>query len=103
MILLIPVVVLLGVAVGIVFGWRWVLAPLLGWLVWMWASTMLRSMVGAGRSGAPDAPAEPTHPDERTLFWCEECGTEMLLLVRGTNRAPRHCGLRMHERTEVPN
>jgi hypothetical protein len=39
----------------------------------------------------------------RTLFWCEECGTEVLLLVRGTDRAPSHCGQRMHERTELTN
>jgi hypothetical protein len=61
-------------------------------------------LVTDGRHGGAsgDVPA-PVGPDERTLFWCEECGTEVLLLVRGTARAPSHCGQRMHERTEIPN
>lgn len=104
MVLLIPVVIALGVAVGLLFGWKWVLAPLLGWLIWTWSSTMLRSMAQDARAGGPadgNAAPEPVDPDERTMFWCSECGTELLLLVRGDAKAPKHCGLEMHERTEV--
>ena len=32
---------------------------------------------------------------------CEECGTELVLLVRGSGKAPRHCGGSMHERAEL--
>lgn len=37
----------------------------------------------------------------RTLFWCETCDTEVLLLRRGSDKAPRHCGETMAERQEV--
>jgi DNA-directed RNA polymerase subunit RPC12/RpoP len=43
----------------------------------------------------------PVSANERTVFWCEECGTEVQLVVRGTQRAPSHCGQRMNERTEL--
>jgi hypothetical protein len=100
--LLIPAVAI-AVAVGTLFGWRWVLAPLLGWAVLTWLLGSLRALVAAGRPGAGDAGDGPVAlEDGRTLFWCEECGTEVQLLVRGTSRAPSHCGQRMHERTELP-
>ena len=39
---------------------------------------------------------------ERALdILCPECGTEVLLLFRGTPRAPSHCGQRMTARTEI--
>jgi hypothetical protein len=103
MILLLLPVAAIAVAVGTLFGWRWVLAPLLGWAILTWLLGSLRALVHAGRMGV----GEPVDPhdveDGRTLFWCEECGTEVLLLVRGTDRAPSHCGQRMHERTELAN
>jgi hypothetical protein len=37
----------------------------------------------------------------RIVFRCQECGTEVLLLVRGSEAPPRHCGERMHEREEI--
>ena len=95
------------IVVGNEFGWRWILAPLLGFVIWRWASSTLRSMVHDGQNvGAVTAPEEPPGPvdaNERTLYWCEECGTELLLLVRGSGISPRHCGTRMHERSEILN
>jgi hypothetical protein len=93
-----------AVAVGVLFGWRWVLAPLLGWVMLTWLLSSLRVLGKDARApGMPDEEvvATPVSTSERTLFWCEECGTEVLLLVRGTARAPSHCGQRMHERTEI--
>ena len=101
---LVPVA-LLVVVVGSTFGWKWVLAPLLAWGMIRWAFATFRSMVhdGQGMAGdLEDGPA-PVGADERTLYWCEECGTEVLLLVRGTGMPLRHCGTRMHERTEILN
>jgi hypothetical protein len=93
----------IAVAVGMLFGWRWVLAPLMGWLILAWLLGSLRALVHAGRMGVGE-PVDPLDAEAgRTLFWCEECGTEVLLLVRGTDRAPSHCGQRMHERTELTN
>ncbi|MTV25206.1 hypothetical protein FTX61_07250 [Nitriliruptoraceae bacterium ZYF776] len=93
---------LLAAFVGLVHGWRWVFAPLLGWALLTWILGSLRALVhDAKHLEAQEAEATPVSGDERTLFWCEECGTEVLLLVRGTSRAPSHCGQRMHERTEL--
>lgn len=96
--------VVVGIPVGVVFGWKFVLAPLLGYLVWRWATATMRSMA-AGAPGMPDEeePPGPVTDDDRTLYWCEQCGTELLLLVRGSGTAPRHCGERMHARTEILN
>lgn len=87
--------------VGVNLGWRWVLAPLLALGLLRWSVASLRVLVvDAKEDGVEDAPA-PLDGPERTLFWCEECGTEVMLVVRGTSRAPSHCGQRMHERTEL--
>jgi hypothetical protein len=101
--LLIPVG-LIAVVVGINLGWRWVLAPLLAYALLTWLYGSLRALTRPGYDQVdPGEQADPVRDDERTLFWCEECGTEVLLLVRGTPRAPSHCGQRMHERTEILN
>lgn len=100
--LLIPVV-LVAVVVGLSFDWKYVLAPLLGAAIFLWALAMLRSMVNDGRARV-DADEQQPHPvtgAERVLYWCEECGTELVLVVRGSGTAPRHCGGRMHERAEL--
>lgn len=93
-----------GAVVGANWGWRWVLAPLLGWLFIRWAIASLRSMAGGERTQAALDQPQPVSvaPAERTLYWCEDCGTELLLLTRGTGKAPRHCATPMHARDEVP-
>ena len=92
------------VLVGTQVGWRLALAPLLGLLIWWWARASLRSFVQHGATGiaAADEP-EPVPVDERTIYWCEECGTEVVLVVRGSGIPPRHCATKMHERSEVLN
>ena len=102
MILLLIPLIGLAIVIGLNFGWQWVLAPLLGLVLLRWLLGSLRALVtDAKHLEAQESVAEPVTGDERTLFWCEECGTEVLLLVRGTSRAPSHCGQRMHERTEI--
>ena len=93
-----------AVAVGAQFGWRWVIAPLMGLAIWVWMRAMMRSFLRHGQTGiaAADEPEE-LPLDERVLYWCEECGTEVVLLVRGSGVAPRHCGTKMHERSEILN
>jgi len=42
------------------------------------------------------------HPEVlRVTFRCENCGTEVLLLTKGTEAPPRHCGEPMARREEV--
>lgn len=47
-----------------------------------------------------DEPLEAA-PDARIIFWCQACGTELLLLRKGSEKPPRHCGEAMVEREEV--
>ncbi len=105
MILLLIPAVLLAVVIGLNLGWQWVLAPLLAYLLLRVLLGSLRALITDARTLEAHedtrAQPQPVGADERTLFWCEECGTELLLLVRGTPRAPSHCGQRMHERTEI--
>ncbi len=103
LLLLIPAVAI-AVLLGVNLGWQWVLAPLLAAVLLRWSIASLRVLVTDAKhlEGEAGGPA-PVGADERTLFWCEECGTEVLLLIRGTSRAPSHCGQRMHERTEIRN
>ena len=95
-----------GVAVLLVlFGVveaRFVFAPLLGLAIWRIGVASFMSL-RQGASYIPDGPPEPVDIRvQRTTYWCSGCGAELLLLVRGTATAPRHCGERMAERTEVP-
>lgn len=94
------VLVAVGVVVGVAWGVKWVLAPLLGLAILAWSRAMLRSMVHGG-GATHDVEAREPAANERTLYWCEECGTELLLTVRGEATPPRHCGARMHERVEL--
>lgn len=89
----------IGVLVGINAGWRYVFAPLLAWVLLKWLLASLRVLYTDSKYGG--GAVAPVSANERTVFWCEECGTEVQLVVRGTQRAPSHCGQRMNERTEL--
>ncbi|HEX9767255.1 MAG TPA: hypothetical protein VGA36_10865 [Nitriliruptorales bacterium] len=89
-----------AVVVGVNWGWKWVLAPLLGLGILAWSRATLRGMVQGGAPGEADV-AAPVADNERTLYWCEQCGAELLLTIRGAATPPRHCGERMHERVEL--
>lgn len=80
---------------------RYVLAPLLGLLIFSIGRASMRSL-RTGASYIPDGPPRPVDlAEERVTYTCGGCGAEALLLVRGTEVAPRHCGERMAERREV--
>lgn len=61
---------------------------------------MLRSLGARGPHTSPPPPTLPP-PDVRITFWCETCGTEFLLLRKGSDAPPRHCGEPMKRRDEV--
>ena len=97
-----PVVALavLLVVFGVVQA-RFVFAPLLGLAIWRIGVASFMSL-RQGASYIPDGPPEPIDTRvQRITYWCAGCGAELLLLVRGTDTPPRHCGERMVERTEV--
>ena len=80
----------------------YVFAPLLGVAILWFGLGSLRSLQ-LGGAHIPDG-RDPQIIDpsvERTVYWCSGCGAELLLLVRGTEAPPRHCGERMHERVEI--
>ncbi|MCA1830250.1 MAG: hypothetical protein LC663_01855 [Actinobacteria bacterium] len=61
----------------------------------------LRSLVARGPSHAEPPPPTAPPPDVRITFRCENCGTELLVLRRGSETPPRHCGEPMIKREEV--
>lgn len=76
-------------------------APLLAVVILVFGLGSLRSLQ-VGGPHIPSGDPEPVDPAvERTTYWCEGCGAELLLLMRGTETAPRHCGERMRERVEI--
>jgi DNA-directed RNA polymerase subunit RPC12/RpoP len=101
--LLLSLLLILAFLLGNNLGWKYVFAPMLGWAFISWAFASMRSMASGGTPSAVEGSNEPERvsPRERVLYWCEECGTELLLLIRGSGTNPRHCGTKMHERAEV--
>ena len=84
----------LAAATGLI-PWQWVLAPLLGLLIWQVGVASLGSL-RRGADHLPDGPPTPVDAaEERVTYVCGGCGTEVLLLVRGAATPPRHCGERM--------
>lgn len=94
-------VAVIAVVVAFVFGPRWVIAPLVGYLIYRVGTGMLAGMA-ADADATPPAPKAITKTKERTVYTCGECGTEVVLVVRGEEAPPRHCGERMQPRTEIP-
>ncbi|MDP8978315.1 MAG: hypothetical protein M3N17_07030 [Actinomycetota bacterium] len=79
----------------------YVVTLVMGLAIWRVGTATFASLRG-GRP-VPDSPPAPVDTRaERVTYWCEGCGSEVLLLVRGSPTAPRHCGERMQERREVP-
>ena len=79
----------------------YLVGPLLGLLVYRVGVASLASFRRGG-AAIPDGPPRPVDARrERTTYWCAGCGAEVLLLVRGADVPPRHCGERMTERREV--
>lgn len=98
---LIALLALVGAFAG-AYPVEYVLAPMLGLLIYSVGVAMLGS-IKRGGSHIPDGPPAPVDPTaERVIYLCTGCGAELLLLVRGSHTPPRHCGERMHERVEVP-
>lgn len=93
-------IALLLVAVGVV-DLDYVVAPLIGLLIFRVGTASIASF-RAGGAHIPEGPPRPVDvARERVVYWCAGCGAELLLLVRGAQVPPRHCGERMTERREV--
>jgi DNA-directed RNA polymerase subunit RPC12/RpoP len=95
------VVAVIAVLVAVVADPRWVVAPLAGYVIYKVGTGMLANLA-ADAGASPPPPRRLDDPRERTVYACEMCGTEVVLVVRGEEGAPRHCGERMRGRTEIP-
>ncbi len=62
---------------------------------------MLRSLTARTPVNVPLAEPEVMPASVRVTFWCETCGTEVLLLRKGSEAPPRHCAEPMLRREEV--
>jgi hypothetical protein len=62
---------------------------------------MLLSLVRRTPRNVPLPEAEAPPANLRITFWCEECGTEVLLIRKGSEAPPRHCGEPMTRREEI--
>lgn len=95
------VLVGLGLALFGVVEPVYVFAPLLGLAIWRIGIGSFASL----RHGAAHIPEGPPQPldlrTERVVYACGGCGAEVMLLVRGTESAPRHCGEKMTTHREI--
>lgn len=97
-----PVVLVgLGLAAFGVVEPVYVFAPLLGIMIWRVGIASFASL-RHGAAHIPDGPPKPVDiHTERVVYACGGCGVELLLLVRGTESPPRHCGEQMTSHREV--
>ena len=79
---------------------RYLIAALIGLSVFGIGIGTLRGLSRPRASVRPEE-AVPVLKSTRITFWCETCGTELLLLRKGTDNPPRHCGEPMVRREEA--
>jgi DNA-directed RNA polymerase subunit RPC12/RpoP len=100
---LINLAMLVGIGL-VVFGSvpaAYVFGPLVGYGILRVGQASFSSLRD-GASYIPDGPPVAVDTSvERIVYWCAGCGAELLLLIRGTETAPRHCGEKMTERAEI--
>jgi hypothetical protein len=78
---------------------RVALAVLFGLVIFGMGMATVRGFAGPRGSSKPEP--EPLPVGVRLLYWCENCGAEFLVLRRGADTIPRHCGEPMHRREEM--
>jgi DNA-directed RNA polymerase subunit RPC12/RpoP len=91
-----------ALVLAVVVDLRVVVALVAAYLIFRSGMALLSSLRADAGTVTTPAPEPVADTEERTVYRCEECGTELLLLVRGEESPPRHCGERMRGRTEVP-
>lgn len=82
---------------------RVAIAVLAGLAIFFFGFSVIRGFAGPrGRGGSvPLEAVKPMPEGVRILFWCDTCGTEVLLLRAGNENPPRHCGEPMLRREEI--
>ena len=86
---------------------RIVIAIFIGLAILFLGFGVLRGFAAPRRGpGTASSPAQlevpkPLPEGVRILYWCENCGMEVLLLRIGSEAPPRHCGEPMTRREEI--
>lgn len=76
-------------AAGLTWGLRAAGGLLIATLVVRWGLASMRPLhVGAKTY----EPVDVMEPDGVPVYSCKECGTQLVLLRRGSDKRPRHCG-----------
>jgi hypothetical protein len=81
---------------------RYVIAAVIGLVILVLGAGTLRGLARPRATIKPEQAVPVLRTGARVTFWCETCGTELLLLKRGTENPPRHCGEPMIRREELP-
>ena len=63
---------------------------LIGVLLIEWGFASLRPLQAGTKTYAE--PVDVLEPEGVPVYSCKECGTQLVLLRRGSDKAPRHCG-----------
>jgi hypothetical protein len=85
---------------------RVAIAIIAGLVIFFLGFGVIRGFAGP-RGGGPmgggsfDGEIKPVPAGVRIVYWCETCGTELLLIRAGSENPPRHCGEHMTRREEV--
>jgi hypothetical protein len=81
---------------------RVAVAVLAGLTIFFLGFGVIRGFAAPRRVAGPSLETvEPLPEGVRILFWCDTCGTEVLLLRAGNENPPRHCGEPMTRREEI--
>jgi hypothetical protein len=83
------VLLILRYAAGVSWAARAAVGLLIGTLVVQWGLASMRPLrVGAKAYEPVDVVEDAGVP----VYSCKECGTQLVLLRRGSDKPPRHCG-----------
>ncbi|MCA1822877.1 MAG: hypothetical protein ABR520_12810 [Mycobacteriales bacterium] len=74
---------------GVSWGMRAALSLLLATAVWRLGIGFIRPLQVSERHGTT---RDVVDPEGIPTYRCKTCGTQLVLLRQGTDKAPRHCG-----------
>lgn len=78
---------------------RIVVAVIAGLIIFGIGFSSIRGLTRPPDGGSSEP--EPMDPRTRVLYWCENCGGEILVVAQGSGMPFRHCGEKMIRREEV--
>jgi hypothetical protein len=82
---------------------RVAIAVFAGSAIFFLGYSVIRGFAAPRGTGGPASleAVKPLPEGVRILYWCDTCGTEVLLLRAGNENPPRHCGEPMMRREEI--